>query len=248
VVSINVPGSLLLDVLPAPNSYRNRTLFLRKTFGQLTRSLLNFASRGAVVTTMNSEIGGSKPLAFFQLGLRVQQRLSHRRISCIELRPASGDLLFGIPKCPRRVGVGLCGHSSECLDRPTRTRIIPASCARSPANLSALAGLYWKVTTSHAWVRQEPCIIHAKILSPRRKFRPITRSTRSLFLARSCPYAPRYVCRPAAEAVWGISDPNRSFFTGSAPLLKFSRPDHLVKNRLISSKSRAVAGSCFRKR
>ena len=31
------------------------------------------------------------------------------------------------------------------------------------------------------------------------------------------------------------------FFTGSA---KVSSPDHLVKNRLISSKNRAAAGSC----
>src|SRR5882757_3812392 len=37
------------------------------------------------------------------------------------------------------------------------------------------------------------------------------------------------------------------FFAGSAPLVKASSPDHLVKNRLISSKNRPVAGSCFRK-
>jgi hypothetical protein len=35
------------------------------------------------------------------------------------------------------------------------------------------------------------------------------------------------------------------FFTGPA---KVSSPDHLVKNRLISSENRAAAGSCFKKR
>jgi hypothetical protein len=38
------------------------------------------------------------------------------------------------------------------------------------------------------------------------------------------------------------------FFTESPTSGKASSPDHLVKNRLISSKNRAVAGSCFRKR
>ena len=38
------------------------------------------------------------------------------------------------------------------------------------------------------------------------------------------------------------NDPKRHFFAGSP------KPDHLAKKRLISSKNRAVAGSCFKKR
>jgi hypothetical protein len=40
-------------------------------------------------------------------------------------------------------------------------------------------------------------------------------------------------------------DPERTFLAGSP---KVSSPDHLAKKRLISSKNRAAAGSCFRKR
>jgi hypothetical protein len=40
-------------------------------------------------------------------------------------------------------------------------------------------------------------------------------------LARSCPYARRYVCRPAAEAVWGISVESRM---GAVTWAKRQRP------------------------
>jgi hypothetical protein len=44
------------------------------------------------------------------------------------------------------------------------------------------------------------------------------------------------------------ADPTRTFLYRIGVRVKASSPDHLVKNRLISSKNRAAAGSCFRKR